>query len=785
MRVRAMGATVGVSGLLVFAGSVLGLAGVAAGGGDGISNYDGYTHVRVWPDDAWEVGVTRDAGARLLSEGFAAGRMSEWIVDDAGLETLEASGVTYVVIDREIESRIRAERERIALANEALALGRADSWFSDYKSVAQIETRLDELLAAYPELISEEQVGTSVDGMPIWGYTITSPVGGDADSKPGLMFNSTIHAREWVTPMAVMYIIENLVEDYGTDPRVTRVMDELVWYIIPVLNPDGYSYAWTTDRFWRKNRRDNGNGTFGVDLNRNWPVGFGGPGTSLNTASDVYPGPFALSEPESIALRDWVLAKPNVEAHIDFHSYSALVLWPIGYQFENTVPEPDLSNMVELSFLMSDAIFDTTGYTYAAINSAELYPAGGVVQDWVYEGAGVYSWTFELRPETAGQGGFVLPAAELLPAGQENYAAVLALADALVDGVRVEFLQSVPSTADAGSPVAVGFTTTSLFDVSLDGASGAVYHRAAGSDDKFEVVPAVGLGDGSFDAEIPGQACGTTTEFYVEVSLASGATVRSPSVEGEFYDVAFAAQSTAVEDAFESPSGWTVGAPGDTASTGVWELAVPQATDAQPGADTTVDGTRCWVTQAASGASVGTFDIDGGATSLLSPVYDLSAGDAASVRYSRWYNNSAGASPNEDVLRVFVSNNGGATWEILEEVGPGGSGTDGGWVTVELSIDDVVALTDAVRFMFVAEDSGGGSIVEAALDDFSIVTAETCCAGDTTGDGVVGPDDLFELLSVFGSSVTGGVADGDLTGDGAVGPDDLFELLSLFGVVCG
>ena len=777
-------------GILCGAAGVVAFAGVAfAKSGDGIGDYSGYTHVRVWPDDAWEARVAREAGARLISEGEAPGAMSEWIVNDGGLAALRESGVTFVVVDEAVERRIEAARERIARANEAIAkLGPrdlSDVWYDDYKDRGQIEARLDALEAEFPDLISEEVVGTSVEGTPIYGYTITSTVGGSPSDKPGLMFNGTIHAREWVSPMTVMYIVENLLEDYGSDPEVTRVMDGVTWYIIPVLNPDGYDYAWDVDRFWRKNRRDNGDGSFGVDLNRNFPVAFAGPSTSSSGFSDVYHGPGPFSEPETQALRDYMMAKPGVEGHIDFHSYSALVLWPTGYQLTNTVPEPDLSNMVDLSFMMSDAIFDTTGYSYIAQNSADLYPAGGVSSDWAYEDAGVYSWTVELRPSSAAQGGFALPAAQILDTAEENFAAVLVLGNALVDGVSYAFPGGLPGEVDAGEPVDLGFSLTTLFGTTPAFTSAEVLWRV-GDSGSFTGVAATQDAGGVFNATVPAQACDAGVEYFFEVTTTDGEVFRSPAVDGEVYSFVAKERETLVEDPFEAPSGWSVGDPSDTASTGIWDRGVPQATDSQPGADVTPgSGDECWVTGFSAGASTGANDVDGGATTLFSPAYDLSGYDSATVSYWRWYSNDAGASPSSDVFRVFVSDDGGASWSLLEEVGPAGSQASGGWFEASYAVEDFVSLTDAVRLKFVAEDAGSGSLVEAAIDDLSIVGNGSCCFGDTDGDSLVGLGDLLTVLGAFGGSTDAGASGGDVDGDGLVGLADLLGVLGAFGGECG
>src|SRR5690606_5239537 len=179
----------------------------------------------------------------------------------------------------------------------------------------------------------------------------------------------------------------------------------------------------------------------------------------------------------------------------------------------------------------------------------------------------------------------------------------------------------------------------------------------------------------------------------------------------------------AADHDFEETAGWVAGAPGDTAASGRWVWAEPigtfsGSTPVQPSEDFSEDGTFCFVTGNNS-IAVGSDDVDGGITTLLSPSFDLSGAVTATVSYARWFSNSTGAAPLEDSLYVEVSNDGGQTWTTLEQVGPTGD-VYGGWIVASFQLDEVIALTSDVRFRFIAEDIGGGSIVEAAIDEFRI-----------------------------------------------------------------
>ena len=179
----------------------------------------------------------------------------------------------------------------------------------------------------------------------------------------------------------------------------------------------------------------------------------------------------------------------------------------------------------------------------------------------------------------------------------------------------------------------------------------------------------------------------------------------------------------------ESDEGWTVGAPDDTATTGIWERVDPVGTDAQPEDDHTVAGTLCYVTgQGSVGGGLGENDVDGGKTTLVSAPLDLSGMGDPTVGYWRWYSNDKGASPGEDVFLVDVSADGGVTWIEVERVGPTGPDTVGGWIYHSFRVSDFVTPGPDLRLRFVAADDGAGSIVEAAVDDVTVVDCAACSA---------------------------------------------------------
>ncbi len=231
-----------------------------------------------------------------------------------------------------------------------------------------------------------------------------------------------------------------------------------------------------------------------------------------------------------------------------------------------------------------------------------------------------------------------------------------------------------------------------------------------------------------YEGYIPAQAGGTFVEYYVSAQGVSGYRVTSPSNAPASWHRFFVGQITTVlADEFEADSGWTVGDTGDNATTGIWVRADPVGSyngsaPVQPEDDhTPAPGVACWVTgNALPGQSQGTNDVDGGKTTVKSAVYDLSAIPDAAVRYYRWYTNDTGSAPETDEWAVDASSDGGATWVRIETL----LSSDRNWTLVERYLPDFIDLTSQVRFRFIARDDAPGSIVEAAIDDFSIVSYE-------------------------------------------------------------
>ncbi len=727
--------------------------------GDLAKPFHDHKVVRVTVEDQAQLDAVLKEADQLWSHRVGIGPV-EVIVDTQSFDALRDMGFAPVTLVEDLQGMVDKERAEIDGRSILLDL----EWFENYHPYDEVIAYNNGLAADFPDLASVSVIGESIQGRDIIAIEITGP--GDRSDRPTVFFNGGQHAREWIGPAATTYFADRLLNLYADDGRVRGLLDKVVVKIVPIVNPDGYSYSWTNNRFWRKNRRDNGNGTRGVDLNRNWDINFGGQGASNDPDSDIYHGPFAFSEPETAAIRDYIFTDPNMVAHVDFHSFSQLILYPWGYT-ETLVPEPDYSFFVSFSQFLSDTILSVHGEFYTPQRGIDLYPASGICSDWTYS-VGLKGWTIELRPNSSNPG-FELPPGEIIPTGEENFEAILAIMDRFKDPIRLSFPDGEIDTAFDLEATTVRVQAEGLID-QIDGLSLEVRPDVSTG---FVSIPMTDLGDGLYEADVPALSCGRSFEYYVAGLTTGGGDLRLPE-DGDL-DVGVISEVVTHEDDAETDLGWTVGDSGDTATTGIWNRMNPQATEAQPEDDNSPNGVNCWVTDGQAGGGLGDRDVDGGGTTLTSPAFDATVtGDWLSaeshISYARWYSNDRGAEPDSDHMPIHISNDGGNTWVELEDV----TENRNAWVTKSFAIADP---SDNMRLRIVARDDSPGSIVEAAIDDIRVlIRGCQYHPSDLNRDGTTDASDFFAFLDLFAASDPG--ADLDL--NGTIDAGDFFAFLDLF-----
>jgi len=358
-------------------------------------------------------------------------------------------------------------KKRLVLISMVLGLGaapmiRAQIDFTQYHTPTSLTNDLTNLATNHPATSQLFTIGTSVEGRQIQGIKISTNPAVDDSAKGDVIFVGLHHAREWLAAEMPLRLAEYLLTN--TDPNLQACMSNLQIWIIPVLNPDGYAYSADPNgyRYWRKNRRDNGDGTFGIDLNRNYGFEWGlNSGSSPNTNDDTYRGPSPFSEPEIAAFRDFVAARHNPKAMLTYHTFTEQFLRPWSFTTSDPPGKPMLEYIVQDSIARIDAVH---GESYG---ESIGYLSSGEATDYFWNQYRMAAFTPEMRPATGGLDGFSPPASQIIPNNEENLPAALALIrDA---GCRALWIKDYPGdTGTEPSAVWTGGGWSHAFWVSPD-----------------------------------------------------------------------------------------------------------------------------------------------------------------------------------------------------------------------------------------------------------------------------------------------------------------------------
>ncbi|MDX6769242.1 MAG: M14 family metallopeptidase [Elusimicrobiota bacterium] len=266
-----------------------------------------------------------------------------------------------------------------------------------FRDHAGATAALHDIARSAPELASVFSIGRSVEGRDIWALRLNARARGEEPSdKPGVVFIGTIHAREHLSTEVTLEVARRLVAA-REEPAVAAALAGRDAYFIPMLNPDGVEYDIAGGQFrgHRKNARRGPDGAVGVDLNRNFPVFWGGAGSTDHPADDRYRGPSPLSEPETRALVAFAASRPNLAAMVSYHTYGATVGHPPA---GTTAPLSDGEALTAFRAL-AGRMGELAGYS--VIQNSSLYLASGDLCDWAWFDRGLFCFTVEMTP-TAG-----------------------------------------------------------------------------------------------------------------------------------------------------------------------------------------------------------------------------------------------------------------------------------------------------------------------------------------------------------------------------------------------
>jgi hypothetical protein len=406
--------------------------------------------------DLYEIETTADVAAALRADGYDV--VSESVDGETvSMEVIMSPGEANKArraYDLDISLRRNKEGQTTAQAAFEEAENGFDVWRT-WSEPGGLADEMEYLADQYDDLTELITIGQTLQGQDIYAMRVTEKADTkQRGSRPAVLNISAQHAREWISPEVNRRLLRYYLENYGTDDRVTDIVNSTELWFVLVYNPDGYDWTFTEgNRLWRKNLADNnGDGQItsidGVDLNRNFATNWGqdNEGSSDNPTSATYRGPSPQSEPETQVF-EALMAAYDFSFLVNYHSAAELILYGTGNQVDTPTPD-DLANIALAGTDDNPAI---PGYDPDL--SAELYITNGDTTDHAGAVHDIMAYTPELATCTTattydpddefgptycqyeGRSGFEFPDSEPLVQFEfeKNLAYQLAIAESAAD----------------------------------------------------------------------------------------------------------------------------------------------------------------------------------------------------------------------------------------------------------------------------------------------------------------------------------------------------------------
>ncbi|XP_034840225.1 carboxypeptidase A2-like [Maniola hyperantus] len=444
-------------------------------------NYKGYQLIRAYPDLQWKVHSLLD-----LQEDAEGSGLMWWTAPSLNSSTdllvppdllmdvkdhLKSNKIDFDVVIWDLQKAIAYENPKLS-KKQRLELeqlhGHPLTW-RRYHRYADILRYLEYLQHSYADIVELLPLGRTSEGLPLVAVKISVPSNETQSRssvskgqkkkwklrshlKPAVWLDGGAHAQEWIAPAVATWILHNLVEGekgLGADREILNAAD---FYIMPVLNPDGYEHSHTHDRLWRKTRSRSPDhsddyyvGWFpwnwgrtecvGVDADRNWDYHWGEKDSSTDPCADNYAGPHPFSEPETRAVSEFLVEhRGQIKVYLSMHAYSQAWLLPSSHSLASFA---DDGMLMEMGKLATAALADLYGTKYQVGTAAEIrQPASGMSHDWAKARAGIkFSYHIDLR-DSFGPYGFLLPGSQIVSTARETWQAVRAIVDNLSPGFK-------------------------------------------------------------------------------------------------------------------------------------------------------------------------------------------------------------------------------------------------------------------------------------------------------------------------------------------------------------
>lgn len=557
---------------------------------------------------------------------------------------------------------------------------------------------VDAMAAQYPNLISARApISTflSIENRPIYWIRLSDNPNSD-EAEPEVLYTSVHHAREPNSLSEVIFYMWYLLENYNTSAEIKYLVDNTEMYFVPMVNPDGYIYNETTDPagggMWRKNRRHNSGGSYGVDLNRNYSYGWGTTGTTTNQTNETYCGTAAFSEPETQAMK-WFCENRDFQYAFNAHTYANDILHPIG----TTTAEFAVDHNYFQAFTHHMVQYNG----YANLKSSALYPASGDSDDYMYKvDTIVKPKIFAMTPEVSNTSGGFWPAANqitgicqdmvfpnlILSHLTHRYLVVEDTDPGMIAATTGNFNHSAYRLGLENGPVTVSITpVTGIQSVGSPVVHDLVIMGTQNSGISYVLNPTIQFGD-EIKYVLNTEYVGWTKHDTIVKTFGS--------ITSQFLDEA------------NSAVNWT----GSWTTTNATYVSPSTSFTDSPGADYANNTTK---------------------TYQFNNTIDLTHVTEAMIRfYAKWE-----IETDYDYCQFQVSNDGGTTWigqcgnytvpgtnangSVQPNNQPVYEGTETNWVLEEINLSDYIG--DSIKVRFMLKSDGGTRADGFYFDDFEVL----------------------------------------------------------------
>ncbi|KAM9836034.1 carboxypeptidase B2 [Aulostomus maculatus] len=347
---------------------------------------------------------------------------------------LQKHKLTHKVLLNNVEGLVEMQTR-----NDSTDPRSSSTFYERYHSLEDIYHWINRTVQDNPTTVKVILLGSSYEKRPLYALKLSLD---NRPNKKAMWIDCGIHAREWISPAFCLWFVQYSLSFYRQNQDLTHILDNMDVYVLPVFNPDGYRYTWTTNRMWRKNRSyGTSSNCVGVDLNRNFDANWCTEGASDEPCSEIYCGAFPESEPESQAVANFLRShKDSIQLYFTIHSYSQMLLFPYSCTKEEADNHRDLLEMAKEAAQKIRRHYRSV-YKYGA-GAQTIYLAPGGSDDWVYNQGIKYSFTFELQDR--GRYGFLLPPSHISKACNEALLAVKIIAQRVLEKTEAPTNRTAP-----------------------------------------------------------------------------------------------------------------------------------------------------------------------------------------------------------------------------------------------------------------------------------------------------------------------------------------------------